>query len=348
VAAPDDRRPDVTMVPGPTAHHAPNGLSHERDELLRWVAELYYQRQQSQAEISSLIGVSISTVSRLLAEARQQGIVSIHVAESRAGDSELERRLARRFGLSAVYVAPARVSDTAAATRVAALGAARVLPRLLPEVGGTIGFSGGYTIAQLVAAIPPLDRPDLMVVPLQGNWADGGPYLQNDQVCRDAAQRLGARAMSLPVPMVVERASTRDALLDDRSVRLVTDRWAELELAVVGVGGPPGGAYGYQSVMRDLPEATCNELRRQGVVGDLCAHMFNGRGDFVEHELSRRTLAIPVDQLRRVPCVVGVAGGAIKATSMLGALRTGVVQVLMTDQLAAERLLELGEGEVPR
>jgi DNA-binding transcriptional regulator LsrR (DeoR family) len=335
----------VTTAPI-SARFGPNGLSHERDELLRWVAELYYQRQQSQSEIAALIGVSVSTVSRLLAEARQQGIVSIHIAESRAGDSELERALARRFGLVAVYVAPARVSDTGAATRVAALGAARILPRLLPDAGGSIGFSGGYTIAQMVAAIPALDRQDLLVVPLQGNWADGGPYLQNDQVCRDAASRLGARAMSLPVPMVVERASTRDALLDDRSVRLVTDRWAELGLAVVGVGGPPTGGYGYQSVMRDLPDAIRAELRQQGVVGDLCAHMFDGEGDFVEHELTHRTLAIPVEQLRRVGCVVGVAGGVGKAASMLGALHTGVVRVLITDQLAAERLLELAGNEV--
>jgi len=212
---------------------------------------------------------------------------------------------------------------------------------LLPERPGAVGFSGGYTIAQMVGAIPPLDRPDLLVVPLQGNWADGGPHLQNDQVCRDAASRLGAGAMSLPAPMVVERASTRDALLDDRSIRLVTDRWAELRLAVVGVGGPPTADHGYQSVMRDLPDAIRGQLCEEGVVGDLCAHMFSRDGAFVEHEVSRRTLAIPLEELRQVPSVIGIAGGVGKAVSMLGALHTGVVDVLITDQLAAERLLEL-------
>jgi deoxyribonucleoside regulator len=327
--------PTAAALPGRPGQH-----DHERHELLRWVAELYYHRQQGQADIAALIGVSVSTVSRLLAEARQQGIVSIHIAESRAGASELECTLARRFGLRAAYAAPARVPDTAAATRVAALGAARLLPRLLPD-GGAVGFSGGYTIAQLVAAIPAAERPDLVVVPLQGNWAEGGPHLHNDQVVRDAAARLGARAMSLPAPIVVERASTRDALLDDRSIRLVTDRWAELQLAVVGIGGAPAGAQAYQSVMHDLPESVRADLRRAGVVGDLCAHMFDRRGAFVDHEVSRRTLAIPIEQLRRVPCVVAVAGGVSKAESMLGALRTGVVDVVITDQLAAERLLAL-------
>src|SRR5205807_6829397 len=102
----------------------------EERELLRWVAELYYLQQQGQAEIAALIGASVSKVSRLLAEARRQGIVTIQVAASRVGDSEFERTLARQLGLEAVYVAPARVTDASVASRVAALTAARMLPRL--------------------------------------------------------------------------------------------------------------------------------------------------------------------------------------------------------------------------
>src|SRR5258708_30895140 len=106
--------------------------AHEQHELLRWVAELYYLQQQGQAEIAALIGASVSKVSRLLAEARRQGIVTIQVAASRVGDSEFERVLAQQLGLQAVYVAPARVTDPPAAIPVAALIAARLLARALP------------------------------------------------------------------------------------------------------------------------------------------------------------------------------------------------------------------------
>jgi DNA-binding transcriptional regulator LsrR (DeoR family) len=321
----------------PPADH-PAAAQHE---LLRWVADLYYLQHQGQAEIAALIGVSVSKVSRLLAEARRQGIVTIHVAPARFGDSELECALARELGLQAVYVAPARVSDASVASRVAALLAARVLPRLLP-VDGVIGFSGGYTVAQLAHALERLPGSDLTIVPLQGNWADGGVHLQNDQVCRDAASQLGARSLSLPAPMLVERADTRDALLLDRSIRPVTARWAELKVAVVGVGPSPAGQpTDYPSVMGLLPSEVQLALRRDGVVGDLCAHMFDVQGRFVEQEVSHRTLSIPVDDLRRVPCVVAVAGGVNKAPSLLGAARTGLPRVLITDQLAAERLLQL-------
>jgi len=323
--------------------HAEAG-AHEQRELLRWVAELYYIQQQGQAEIAALIGVSVSKISRLLAEARRQGIVTITVAPSHAGDSELERELAWHLGIERVYVAPARVSDPAVASRVAALTAARLLPDLLPT-HGVIGFSGGYTIAQLALSLEAQPGTDLLIVPLQGNWVEGGLHLHNDQVCRDAAARLGGRSLSLPAPMLVERAATRDALMHDKSIRPVTDRWGELDVAIVGVGASPAAAAaGYQSVVGQLGDVVRADLVRQGVVGDLCAHMFDVRGKFVDHEVSRRTLGISVPDLRRVPRVVAVAAGANKAESLLGGVRTGIPHILITDQLAAERLLNLARG----
>jgi DNA-binding transcriptional regulator LsrR (DeoR family) len=322
-----------------------NGRPHEQHELLRWVAELYYLRQQSQAEIAALIGASVSKVSRLLAEARRQGIVTIQVAASRVGDSPFERELAARLGLQGVYVAPARVADASVASRAAALMAARMLPRLLP-MRGVVGFSGGYTVAQLARALEPTPALDLTIVPLQGNWVEGGLHVHNDQVCRDAASRLQAHALSLPAPMVVDRADTRDALMRDRSIRPVTARWSELDVAVVGVGPPPGGeGSDYLSVIGQLPREVRTELEDVGVVGDLCGHMFDDRGRFVEHEVSRRTLSISVDELRRVPQVVAVAGGVSKASSLLGAARTRIPSVLITDQLTAESLASLVTSE---
>src|SRR5258708_19734927 len=137
----------------------------EQYEVLRWVAELYYVQEQGQAEIAGLIGASVSKVSRLLAEARRQGIVTIQVAASRVGDSEFERVLAQRLGLHAVYVAPARVTDPSVASRVAALMAARMLPRLFP-IRGVIAFSRGYPLPPPPPPLQPPPRTSLTPFPL--------------------------------------------------------------------------------------------------------------------------------------------------------------------------------------
>jgi len=117
-------------------------------------------------------------------------------------------------------------------------------------------------------------------------------------------------------------------------------------MAVVGVGPAPSvEGVDYLSVMGQLPDEVRSDLQRHGVVGDLCAHMFDATGHFVEHEVSRRTLSISIDELRRVPRVVAVAGGLTKAISLLGAVRTGIPKVLITDQLAAESLSSLINGD---
>ena len=52
-----------------------------------------------------------------------------------------------------------------------------------------------------------------------------------------------------------------------------------------------------------------------------------------------------VDELQRVPQVVAVAGGVSKAISLLGAVRTRIPKVLITDQLTAESLAALADRD---
>src|SRR5262249_56362393 len=119
-------------------------------------------------------------------------------------------------------------------------------------------------------------------------------------------------------PMLVERAATRTALLQDRSIRPVRERWSELSVAVVGVGrSPDSEESAYPSVMGALPRSVRDDLHRRGVVGDLCAHMFNLNGRFVDHEASRRTLSISIADLRRGSAGVAAAGGGGQASAPL-------------------------------
>ena len=58
-------------------------------------------------------------------------------------------------------------------------------------------------------------------------------------------------------------------------------------------------------------------------------------------ELHRRIVGIELDALRGIEQVIGVAGGEAKAEAILGALRGGRVNVLVTDDAAAQRVLDL-------
>jgi DNA-binding transcriptional regulator LsrR (DeoR family) len=80
-------------------------------------------------------------------------------------------------------------------------------------------------------------------------------------------------------------------------------------------------------------------LRSQGVVGEICGCYFDSNGHFCDTEMLKRTIAVPFETLRRVPLVIAVASGVAKAEAIVGALRTGVVKVLITDELCAQAIL---------
>jgi DNA-binding transcriptional regulator LsrR (DeoR family) len=79
-------------------------------------------------------------------------------------------------------------------------------------------------------------------------------------------------------------------------------------------------------------------------VGDLIVHAFDRDGQFVATDLSARAMAIGVQQLRRARRVVAVAAGAGKAEAIRGALRTGVVRILVTDAAAARAVVAMDEA----
>ena len=77
------------------------------------------------------------------------------------------------------------------------------------------------------------------------------------------------------------------------------------------------------------------------MVGDILGQFFDADGNVVELPIHDRRIGIELSDLMHIPKVVGVAGGLHKAQAILGALHGGFLDVLVTNELVAIRLLEL-------
>ena len=222
---------------------------------------------------------------------------------------------------------------------MAGLGAADHVVPWLPEAG-TIGIASGYTMAALVSAMPRLERPDLVIVPVVGGWDTQNTFLDGNEAASRLAERLGAQPRTLLSPAVLDTPEMKDALIREPTVAATTSTWGHLDMALLGIGGRPESYPGYRTVVDRLGEASRHELHDLGVIGDLAGHFFRQDGTFVD-AWSSRTLAISVEDLRAAKRVIAVAAGAPKAAPILGALRTGLVDVLITDRPTAEAVLRL-------
>jgi deoxyribonucleoside regulator len=315
-------------------------------EMMRLVADLYYLRDHSQPEIAELTGFSVSKVSRLLSQAREQGIVRISVEPAPAAATPVGQELGRLLGVR-VQLTPGRATTPTIAARLCGIAAAPFIASLLPTTG-VVGVAGGYTFAALIQALPLMTRPNLTVLPLIGGWDQRNPHLDTNELARRMAERLGAATRLLRAPGILDSESTKDALLADSGVKSTTDYWQRLDMAMLGISGGPAARPGYGTVMDRLDDAGRARLAEKGVVGDVAGYLVRVDGTLIEDEWTRRSIAIPIDLLRRTPLVVAIAAGSNKVEGIIGCARTGVLHTLVTDLPTAEAALRLLQGAPPR
>jgi len=293
------------------------------------VSHLYFKRRLPKQEIAARLGISRFKVARLIDQALAEGLVRIDVREPIPLAAELGRRLEheRRLELALVVRPPHDLDPVEAVARVAASW----LPGLI-RPDDVLGVAWGSTIQQVVRNLG--EAPAVPVVQICGAVAGvesgEGPH----ELAWQLAERLGGLFYPLPVPALVATSAARDEMLRNAAVAPTVAMFDRVTLALVGIGSLEGdgrsalltsGALG----RRDVPT---------GAVGDILFHVFDAEGRLLETPLSERAVQLTAGQLRRAR-VLAVAGGPGKAAAIRGALRTGLVDVLVTDEENAEAAL---------
>lgn len=312
-----------------------------REELFR-VAQLYYVQDETMASIASEMGVSRSTVSRMLKTARETGIVRISLAPATTGASRVAQELFDEFGVHAEVVSVrASRPDHARLDAVAKVAAERLAAAVTP--GTTVGVAWGTTLSAVATHVQPQPTPDVHIVQLNGaanSTTSGIPYAAS--IFTQLAGAFGADAMFFPVPAFFDFAETKEAMWRERSVQRVLAAQETCDVAVFGVGAISGraGSHVYQAGYFDTP-ADRRALLTEGVVGDVCTVLMREDGSYEDIELNKRATGPTPAQLRRIPRRLCIVAGEAKAAPALAALRAQVATDLVIDERTARRVLSL-------
>lgn len=311
-------------------------------DVLIAAARLYYEEGRSQRSVAQALGLSESSVSRTLAAARDAGVVRIQIHDPRLEVDRvphLEARLERAFGLAGAWVGTG-ASDLGATEVVAKLGAQLLADRLAST--SRIGLSWGSTIGRLVEVVDAQPAaPELELFPLVGGMSALDTAPSGSTSLATLAQRLGVRARRIDAPAIVESPQTCAAILRESSVRAALDASRTVELAFAGIGsvGVPGGSSEQLLAAMRLTPQESEQVRAADPAGDFCGRFFTDRGVPLAGPTASRVIGVSFQDLRRIPTVVGLAGGVGKARGVLAALRTGVIDIAVLDaELATEVL----------
>ena len=316
-------------------------MEEYRDELLATVASMYYELHQTQQQIADRLELSRSSVSRLITEAHDRGIVSIHIRRSILRDFELEQELIAQFGLKDAYVlqvTPTVENGTLPDLlgRLAASYLRRVIPALAP--GSSIGVAWGTSVQAAVRALPDHFGQGVDVVQLLGGV--GALVIDSPDLARMVAAKLGGRHYDLHAPALVGSSTVCDMFLAEPAVQEGIARARAVELAITGVGSVQEEA---SSFLRAglLDNSELADLRSKNVIGEMCGRFFDIEGRHTHYEINRRVVGIDLEDLQHIPRVLAIAHGMPKVRSILGALRGKFFTVLVTDEITARAVLSI-------
>lgn len=304
--------------------------------LMAQAARLYFDRQRSKVEIAAALGISRFRVARLIGEALDTGLVRIEFRDTPSADRELAAEMEERFGIDLCVVA----GGDAGIGEIARLAAS-----IIDDLVGSdeiVGIAWGSTLAAVVAAMPARTDPSVSVVQLAGSSVRLDRGEDPAEVSRRLAERWGAAHHPLFAPAFVDGPRTRAALSTQPDVAATIALFERVTTAVVGIGALGASGPDGSSLVRSgaIDAGLLDELVGRGVVGDVLLHPVAADGTFPATDLAARAMAMPVDGLRAVPRVVAVAAGAGKGAAIRGALRSGIVRILVTDAAGAAASLE--------
>ncbi|GAP60637.1 transcriptional regulator LsrR [Arthrobacter sp. Hiyo1] len=319
------------------------------DQLLQRIAHHYFVGGMLQSDIAAVEHLSRPSVSRLLTEARERGVVQFRIGPPVDRVPELETELQRRAPLHACIVSTGKPRALYANSSRLGYVAARYLESQLSHVR-LLGVASSRSLSGVVESMVQAHRRDLTVIDLlgclPGGRADRGRRTGSASVdgggpntARLIAAWLGASFRALPAPFVHKTASSLEAALSAAVVRETLELGPHSELALVGVGSMKRfdgtGAYS------PIPVKELDELETRGAVGHLCGHFLREDGSVLEPSGGPFLLGIAADALRQIPQRLAVAAGWNKVRPIAAAIRGGLISELVTDQATAASLVRL-------
>jgi DNA-binding transcriptional regulator LsrR (DeoR family) len=282
-------------------------LSNDRERLLVKVSRFYYEQELTQSQISERLRLSRQKVQRLLKQAKDQGIVQVTIRPVIGAFPDLERKLENRFGLQeAVVIETTNFADQFVVAREVGVGAADYLRRVIKPQDSIVVSWGGSLLGMVNALYGSVQRSELngvKVIQGLGGLGDPNKEVHAADLTRRLAQVFGGEAVLLPTPAVAGTREARDTYIGDPFVSQVL------------------------------------ELQQNGAIGDINLRFFDENGKIVQSSFDQRVIGLTLDEIQKIERVVGVAGGQAKVSAIRGALAGELVDVLVTDQITAQRVL---------
>lgn len=297
--------------------------------LMLEAAILYYEQKLTQQEIAQLMGLTRQTVSKLLSEAVAENVVTISIRDPQEQCRSLEAEICEKFGLQRCVVCSVSNQDEQLRQMMTLRTAVEVLKPIFLQGNQKIALSWGRTIKALIKQMPELHTTGNVVFPLFGATDSEHSYFSSNELARSMAGKIGAAAKYAWFPYLADSSEDRDLIRMLSYFKKMRELWHAADVAIVGIGNTDildifGKTFGYSK-------------KHALAIGDVATHFFDEKGTFID--LYPHSLCASAEDLKNAKQTIAIACGDYKAKAIAGALRTNLLDVLITDEYTARKIL---------
>lgn len=298
------------------------------EALMIKVAWYYYLENMTQQKISDLLGISRMKVIKLLDKARISGVIQFKIRKDSENQISIEKSLQDKFGLKDTFVVPTNPDEDNINETVARAAAMYISDRISKDDFINIGY--GDTSSRILNNLATMTEYPISCVSLTGGV---NCYLPNT-----LSSIFNAKLYLMPAPLLPSSNELAQSMRNEASVVEISRMASLSKITVVGVGGIDDNATIIKSGL--LSKNDVLYLQMQGAVGDVLSHFIDQDGNIVNAEIEERLISYDLQSLKKLNNVVGVAAGNVKVNAIRAALRGGYLDVLITDENTALKLLE--------
>jgi len=304
------------------------------EQLAVRVSRCYYELGMTQQAIAAELGMTRSRVIRLLAESRQNGLVTITIHSPLLENIELAEQLAEHYSLTRCEVCLSHAEDEQMLARQISSAACDFVSRRL-EDGVTIGLGWGVTLQAFAERLKPLPLKNASVVALLGSLTRRSSMTRFEASTALAA-KLDAECLYLPAPIVCGSVDSRLAIMAQPLFREIHQRALQADLALVSIGGLDSSTIRAVGLVNDR-EVT--SVRKCGAIGNFLGYFIDRDAAIVSHPLNERIIGIDGRTFQGIPERIMISAGASKVEAMQAVLSQGLLTGLVTDDSTARALL---------
>jgi len=307
-------------------------------DLIIKVSKLYYNENLNIKEISKKLKISRFIISRILQSARNLGIVKINIIIPHESHVDLENEFEQKYNLKrAVIINNEGLSENELKEKIG-FYASGLLQQIISD-NDVIGVSWGTTVKTILNYLPPVINQNVKIVQI----SSGSNLANVDIICHQLTQELAVKFNSTPyllfAPETVKNEELKNLLIEDKIIKRVFETFSDINIVIFGIGAVTPD---YLKMIIDNEQLSPEEFKfliEKNAVADIFSHFINSDGELLSD--TAKIISMPVENLKKIPYSIALAGGKDKAQAILSAIKGGFVNTLVTDNVTVNEIFRI-------